>query len=60
MQHLNIVVIALRRRGAASKHHGGEGYAEHINYKGVINIGTGRFGGMYVGRKVRWSRVVGT
>ena len=33
MQHLNIVVIALRRRAAASKHHGGEGNAEH--YKGI-------------------------
>ena len=59
MQHLNIVVIALRRRGAASKHRG-EGHAEHINYMGVVNIRTGRFGCMYVGKKVRWSRVVGT
>ena len=48
MQHLNIVVIALRRRAAASKHHG-EGNAEH--YKGVINVGTGRFGCMYVGKR---------
>ena len=44
------MVIALKRRSAASKHHG-EGQAEHINYKGVVNIGTGRFGCMYIGKR---------
>ena len=42
------MVIALRRRCAASNHDGGEGHAEHINYKVVVNIGTGRFGCMYI------------
>ena len=45
------MVMALRRRCAASKHDGGEGHAEHINYKGVVNIGTGRFGCIYIGKR---------
>ena len=44
------MVTAVRRKGAASKHHG-EGHAEHINYNGVVNIGTGGFGRMYVGKR---------
>ena len=46
------MVIALRRRSAASKHHGGEGHAEHINRKEVVNIG--------IEKNVRWSRLVDT
>ena len=45
------MVIALRGRSAASKHHGGEGHAEHINHKGVVNTGTGCFGRMSIGKR---------
>ena len=45
------MVIALRGRSAASKHHGGEGHAEHINFKGMVNVGTGHFGCMYIGKR---------
>ena len=44
------MIIAPRRRSAASKHNGGEGHPEYINYKGVVNLGTDRCGCMYVGK----------
>ena len=28
-----------------------EGHAENINHKGVVNIGTGRFGCIYIGKR---------
>ena len=50
MQHRNIMAISLSRR-RASQHHVGEGHAEHINFKGVVNNGTGRLW-VYAYRKV--------
>ena len=54
------VLIALRRRSAASTHHGGEGHAEHIIYNGGGQYRNWSFWVCVYRKTFRRSRVVGT